>query len=159
MDSILTGFLHPLLGDQFEQSASRKVAGLTLCRLWTGSLGMRPMTNEFGFQTRHGRIDVGLFDTVARERVATTRDDDVRQHSYGVYWENGVQWHEHLRSVAGVRADQYRFRVDANLPENSGRQSDSLVSPKLSLIAGPWAKTETFVNWGGAFTATTPAAP
>ena len=150
--SNFTYFLdNPELGDQFEQRDRRKVFGLGLSRLWNGSLGARPMTNEFGLQVRQDRIDVGLFDTVARERAATTRDDRVDQQSVGVYWENGVQWHERLRSVAGLRADHFRFRVDADLPENSGRARDSLVSPKLSLIAGPWAKTETFLNWGRGF--------
>ena len=142
---------NPDLGDQFEQSDRRKSAGLVMSRLWSGSLGTRPMTNELGLQGRQDRIDVGLYDTVARERIATTRDDRVDQQSFGAYWENGIQWHERLRSVVGLRADHYRFRVDADLPENSGRERDSQVSPKLSLIAGPWAKTETFLNWGRGF--------
>ena len=141
----------PEQGDQFEQRDRRNVFGLTAGRLWHGSFGSRPMTNELGLQTRHDRIAVGLFDTVARERTATTRDDRVRQQSYGLYWENGIEWHERLRSVAGVRADRYRFDVAADLPGNSGKVQDSLVSPKLSLIAGPWTKTETFVNWGRGF--------
>ena len=141
----------PEQGDQFEQRDRRNVFGLTASRRWHGSLGSRSMSNEFGLQTRHDRIAVGLYDTAAREPLATTRDDRVRQESYGVYWENGIEWHERLRSVAGVRADRYRFAVDADLPENGGRAQDSLVSPKLSLIAGPWAKIETFLNWGRGF--------
>ena len=141
----------PEQGDQFEQRDRRAVYGLTASRIWHGSLGSRPMTNELGLETRRDRIAVGLYDTVARERTATTRDDRVRQQSDGLYWENGIEWHERLRSVAGVRADRYRFDVAADLPENSGREEDSLVSPKLSLIAGPWGKTETFVNWGRGF--------
>jgi hydrogenase/urease accessory protein HupE len=150
--SNFTYFLDPPdLGDQFEQQDRRNVVGLNLSRLWTGNFGSRPMTNEIGLQVRQDRIEVGLFDTTARRRTATTRDDDVRQTSYAVYGENSIQWQSWLRSVAGLRADYYRFRVDADRQENSGVAHSSLVSPKLSLIAGPWAKTETFLNWGRGF--------
>jgi outer membrane receptor protein involved in Fe transport len=56
-----------------------------------------------------------------------------------------------LRTVAGLRADFYRFDVDGNFPENFGNRSDSIVSPKLSFIFGPWARTEYFLNWGRGF--------
>jgi outer membrane receptor protein involved in Fe transport len=53
--------------------------------------------------------------------------------------------------VAGVRWDRYTFDVASNVALNSGRTSDAIASPKLSLIFGPWAKTEYFVNWGAGF--------
>ncbi|MGE0799975.1 MAG: TonB-dependent receptor [Lautropia sp.] len=150
--SNFTYFLdNPDDGDQFEQQDRRRVYGLKLGRTWNGTLGGRPMSNELGVQGRLDRIDVGLFDTTARVRTATTRDDRVRQRSLGVYGENTIQWSDRLRSVAGLRADRYDFRVAADLAENTGRSSDSLLSPKLSLVAGPWASTEAFLNWGRGF--------
>ena len=150
--SNFTYFLdRPDTGDQFEQQDRREVYGLKLGRSWNGTLGGRPMTNELGVQARLDHIDVGLFDTQARVRTGTTRDDRVRQRSVGLYGENTIQWHDRLRTVAGVRADRHDFRVAADLAENSGRSSDTLASPKLSLIAGPWARTETFLNWGRGF--------
>ena len=50
-----------------------------------------------------------------------------------------------------MRVDSYRFRVNSDLAANSGKASDSITSPKLSVILGPWAKTEYFVNWGKGF--------
>jgi hypothetical protein len=41
--------------------------------------------------------------------------------------------------------------VRAVIAENSGHRRVGLGSPKLSLIFGPWAKTEFFVNYGHGF--------
>jgi outer membrane receptor protein involved in Fe transport len=47
-----------------------------------------------------------------------------------------------------VRADRFDVDVASSIPENTGNAHATLVSPKLSLIFGPWRKTETFVNYG-----------
>jgi outer membrane receptor protein involved in Fe transport len=41
--------------------------------------------------------------------------------------------------------------VTSDIPENSGTVDDGIVSPKLSMIFGPWASTEYFVNAGYGF--------
>jgi outer membrane receptor protein involved in Fe transport len=142
---------NPNTGDQFLQRDSRSVYGGSLKHLWAGKWAGRDVHTEFGLQMRHDRIKVGLFDSVAREVTATTRDDRVRQTSVGVFGESGISWTPWLRTIAGVRADQYRWDVRSNLDENSGRSSDTLVSPKFSTVFGPWAKTEYFLNWGRGF--------
>jgi outer membrane receptor protein involved in Fe transport len=105
-----------------------------------------------GLQLRHDRLaPVGLYRTVARTRTATTQESAVRQTSLGLYAENSTQWTPWLRSVAGVRADRFEFRVRSSIAANSGERSASIASPKLSLILGPWAKTEFFLNAGSGF--------
>ena len=124
--------------------------------LWHGhepdleSEGRWPHTiNTIGLQARHDRLDpVGLYATVARQRSSTTQESQVRATSVGAYIENSTQWLPWLRSVAGLRGDRFDFKVDSSIPENSGRTKASLGSPKLSLIFGPWAETEYFVNYG-----------
>ncbi len=56
-----------------------------------------------------------------------------------------------MRSVAGLRGDRFDFKVASSIPENSGKPNGSIVSPKLSLVFGPWSKTEYFVNYGQGF--------
>jgi outer membrane receptor protein involved in Fe transport len=57
-----------------------------------------------------------------------------------------------LRGIVGLRADQARFEVESLAqPVNSGTAHDHLVSPKLSLIFGPWNRTEFFFNAGRGF--------
>ena len=143
---------NPARGDQFEQAEHRKVFGLAASRSWNMTLGGRDSTTTVGLQVRHDRLDpVGLYGTAARERVATTQESTVRETSVGVYAENATQLMPWLRSVVGVRADRFDFKVDSSIAANSGSKSDSIVSPKLSLIFGPWAKTEYFVNVGTGF--------
>ena len=139
-------------GDQFEQAEQRKVFGVAASRNWNTSLDGCDGSNTLGIQVRHDRLDpVGLYGTVARQRVATTQESTVRETSIGVYAENATQWAPWLRGVVGLRADQFNFKVDSSITANSGSRSANIASPKLSLIFGPWAKTEYFFNYGYGF--------
>jgi outer membrane receptor for Fe3+-dicitrate len=53
--------------------------------------------------------------------------------------------------VAGLRGEAYDFAVDANLPDNSGKASDQMLTPKFSMIFGPWRKSEFYLNYGQGF--------
>ena len=139
-------------GDQFEQSERRRVSGLAASQSFNTSVLGREATNTIGLQLRHDRLDpVALYGTVARQRVATVQESRVRQTSVGVYAENALQWTPWLRSVAGLRADRFNFDVASSIAQNSGKKSATLASPKLSLVFGPWNKTEYFANYGFGF--------
>jgi len=103
-------------------------------------------------QARRDDIDpVGLYNTVGQQRRSTTREDKVMETSVGIYAEETLHVTDIFRTILGLRGDQYHFDVNSNIPQNSGNVDDSIVSPKLSLIFGPWAKTEYFLNWGYGF--------
>ena len=93
------------------------------------------------------KIDAASGDTLP----ATTRQDNIFQNSVGLYYENKVQWTEKFRTVAGARGDIYNFDVRSSRVENSGNRVDGAGSPKLSLIFGPWSKTEVYVQGGLGF--------
>jgi outer membrane receptor protein involved in Fe transport len=142
----------PADGDQFSQQDDRHVYGLGASRAFEHHLGSLPAQGEVGVQVRHDRARVGLFDTVARNVTGTTRHDRVRETMLSVYGQTSVDVEPRLRAVLGLRADNVRFDVDSlSQPANSGAASDSQLSPKLSVILGPWAKTEFFVNAGRGF--------
>ena len=152
-------------GDQFEQQDQREVAGLdahhTLFNQWWG----REVENTFGLQVRNDWINNGLYQT--EDRVRTTKTDsqndgstlpadtdvnDLTDTQVGIYYENKIQWAEKFRSVAALRGDLDYFDVTSlSNPTNSGTASTFLPSPKLSLIFGPWAKTEFYVQGGYSF--------
>ena len=148
-----------LLGDQFEQADRRWVAGLDARHTFFGQLAERDMENTFGLQVRNDWIRNGLYQTQARVRVdkaggailATTRQDDIVQTSAGLFWENKIQWAEKFRSVVGLRGDFINYDVSSTLTANSGTRADGIASPKLSLVFGPWAKTEVYVQGGLGF--------
>lgn len=139
----------PLDGDQFKQQDNRKVFGANASHAFTHNLAGLEASSELGLSLRHDRLQVGLFDTVARRITNTVREDRVQETSLGLYGQTALQLRPWLRSVLGLRVDQVRSTVDAlTLPANGGRSSATQVSPKLSLVAGPWAKTEFFFNAG-----------
>lgn len=141
-----------LAGDQFEQAEHRRVFGLSTSRSWNAELAGRETTTTIGLDLRHDRLEpVGLYSSVAHERIATVQQSTVRQTSIGVYAQSQIQWTPWLRSAAGVRVDRFDFRVASSIAANSGSRGAGIASPKLSLIFGPWAKTEFFVNHGHGF--------
>jgi hypothetical protein len=143
---------NPVDGDQFQQSERRDTAGFNVAQSWAADWAGLAVRNKLGLQARYDRLDpVGLYATAARVRTDTMRADRVREGSAGAYVENVVQWQPWLRSVAGLRYDAYAFRVDSSIAGDSGSKDAHLASPKLSLIFGPWRRTEFFVNAGRGF--------
>ena len=143
----------PATGDQFLQQDQRDVYGLAASHAVSHSLLGLPARSELGGQLRHDRIRVGLFDSSARQTLATTRDDAVRETLLGVYGQTTLELTPWLRSTLGLRADHLRTRVHAlSLAANSGARQATQWSPKLSLIATPFSgrfqKTELFFNAG-----------
>ncbi len=154
----------PNRGDQFEQMDRRWVGGLNASHTMFNQLAGREVENTFGLQARNDSIRNGLYQTQAQQRVdkldathgnfplaATTRQDDITQTSVGMYYENKLQWAEKLRTVAGVRGDIYNFDVTSTRAANSDTRAAAIASPKLSLIFGPWAKTEFYLQGGLGF--------
>ena len=142
----------PATGDQFEQSEQRDVFGGQAVKGWTHSLFGRDSVTEVGFQLRYDHIRAGLFNTQARSIFQTVSDNRIGQSEAGVYVQNTTSWTRWLRSVAGLRGDRINMNVNAlTIPQNTGSASASKLSPKLSLIFGPWAKTEFFINTGRGF--------
>ncbi len=150
--SNFTYFLNQVEGDQFEQFDDRTVLGTNLRYSMPLMLGSLPSELLAGIDVRHDDISpVGLYLTEGRQRYATIRQDEVRQTSYSVYVSDGIAWTPKFRTTIGLRADRFNFDVDSSLAENSGTASDSIVSPKLTMVFGPWATTELFVNLGEGF--------
>jgi outer membrane receptor protein involved in Fe transport len=150
-------------GDQFQQTDRRWVGGLQASHTLHGQWGGREVETTFGTQIRSDAIENGLYQTERRRRTdkintedgslvpATTREDDIHQTSAGVHLQNQVRWTPKLRTVAGVRADLYHFDVESLRPENSGDRTDAIASPKLGVVAGPWAGTEVYAQGGLGF--------
>jgi hypothetical protein len=151
--SNFTYFLNdPVNGDQFEQADDRNVYGWIGEWLHATQWFGRPTRNAIGFELRQDRIDpVGLYATRERGRLSTTREDRVVEGSAGLYGWSETRWSDTFRSLVGLRYDAYRFDVDSSVAENSGKASAGIWSPKLSLIFGPWQRTEYFVNAGYGF--------
>ncbi len=146
----------PVRGDQFEQFDARNVYGGALAyKLPLQLFGLR-LANEVGLQTRDDAIGrVGLYHTEARARLdAPVSQNQVNEWSQALYLQTSVQWSDWLRSVAGLRYDHYDFDVHSDPGASSGRSgrvAQGIAQPKLTLVAGPFEKTELFLNLGKGF--------
>ncbi len=142
----------PVNGDQFEQVDDRKIGGGQGTFRKTSQWGSISAENVIGLQVRSDDIgDVALHKTRARQRLSTVRGDVVDQLSGAIFGQSSIQWSSRIRTVVGLRADSYRFDVSSDNPLNSGKSDATLVSPKFSLIAGPFRNTEFYANYGYGF--------
>jgi len=142
----------PVNGDQFAQPDRRVTSGVDATHtlhLHRGEAMASDLT--FGARLQNDNIFNGLYNTRARERLSTTREDHVVETSGGLFIESATRWNEVVRTKAGLRADRYRFDVSSDLAANSGRASDTQVSPSFSLILAPFASTEFYLNYGHGF--------
>ena len=166
---------HYDVGDQFRQFDRRTLVGVNAQHnIQWDSFGL-PVETRFGFQGRYDDIRLGLQETFRRNIYDSIRNDYVGEGSIGLWTDTTVHWSPWLRTVAGVRFDYYAASVNSiqNLwdapkvansngdlaifcagPFNSGSKGASIVSPKASIILGPWQKTEMFFNYGEGFHST-----
>ena len=150
--SNFTYAIDPVNGDQFEQYDDRRVYGGRFEYVWPASLTSLPGSLRAGAELRHDDIEpVGLFLTTQAQRRETVRQDDVTQTSYSAYVSHDQRWNDWLRTELGARFDSFDFDVSSNLAANSGSASDSIASPKATVVLGPWHETEYFLNAGRGF--------
>lgn len=134
---------------QIEQGDKRITTGFDGRHRWTteGS----DVEHTVGVQVRNDHINVGLFNSDRRQRYATVRDDRADEASIAAYYQNSVGWTDWFRTIAGLRADAYRGSVSSDTPANSGKAGANQISPKISLVFGPWSRTEYYLNAGRGF--------
>ncbi len=150
--SNFTYFLdNPVDGDQFNQPDRRVTTALNADHSWQMPFLDFKSENKIGLQFQNDNIYNGLLNTKARQRLSVTRQDHIVVSSVGAYFQNITSWTEKFRTIAGVREDFYHNNVTSNLALNSGKSESTATSPKLSLIFGPWAKTEYYLNIGSGF--------
>ncbi|CAN5449501.1 TonB-dependent receptor [soil metagenome] len=138
--------------DQFEQLDRRTVMGLAASHSFAGKLAGKATQWTFGADLRRDRIgDVGLYNTVARTRLSSVRDDSVSIGALGLWGQADVAWTAKLRSVVGLRWDTRQLDVASSIAANSGRASAAIASPKASLIYSANDHLDLYGNWGRGF--------
>lgn len=144
-DQILQTERRVQTGGDFQHTRYNKVLGFE-------------MDNSIGLQLRHDDImGLGLYRTDQRQIVETVSDSDVGVTTVGAYIKNHTHWHEKVRTITGFRSDFINNDVrvrDSGSGSNSVNDANSdnrgqvMLSPKISLVVGPWYDTEYFINGG-----------
>jgi hypothetical protein len=157
---------NPLDGDQMLQKDDRVVYGFKGSKTWYAELFGLPMSNVIGVQARVDDIrQVGIFSTIDRQVTGTTQDASVVESAGALYAENSIRWTERLRTVLGLRQDQFDFDVKDKMlnadgscslgsdPQGcvTGNKRAGIFSPKLGVVLGPWAATTFFINAGAGY--------
>jgi TonB dependent receptor/TonB-dependent Receptor Plug Domain len=156
----------PVYGDQMLQHDNRVVYGFKGSKTWFASLFGAPSSTVVGIQGRFDDIpDVGIDATDQREYLYTKQNASVEEGSGAIYIENSTQWSRDVRTVLGLREDEFTFDVhdkmlNANgtcnidsdpLGCNTGTVRANIFSPKLGVMLGPWAKTTYFITVGDGY--------
>lgn len=141
----------PALGDQFEQLDNRHIFGGDVANTFMLSSASDD-TITAGFQWRYDDIDkVGLYPTVARQRVGVTREDSISSVSYSGYTQLNMYLTDKLNATLGGRYDYLDVDVDSVLSNNSGDESDGLFSLKGALKYQISDDAIAFLNYGQGF--------
>jgi outer membrane receptor protein involved in Fe transport len=139
------------IGDQFSQGDKRTILGFHGNHTFKGRLGVFDSETKVGIQGRFDDIDVSLTKTQQRVTYADIRRDKVREDSIGLYAENTTRLTEWLRTIVGVRQDQFWANVTSDTAANSGNADAAITSPKVGLVLGPFRNNEIFLNAGYGF--------
>jgi outer membrane receptor protein involved in Fe transport len=142
-------------GDGILQGDRRIIYGVDVGWRQSGDLFGLAASFTSGIQLRVDDIHARLAPQTKRAVLGTVVDSDIYQASYSPYLKldlRPVQW---LRLVGGVRGDVLTFDVRNRCPgcatQSAGRTASGVVTPKASMILGPWAHTEFFLNYGQGF--------
>jgi outer membrane cobalamin receptor len=135
----------PVHGDQFAQPDRRVTGGFNALHTWHAHRS-DTITSDLsvGLQAQNDNIFNGLLHTQARQTLATTRQDHIVETSGAAWLESATRWGESFRSIVGLRADHYKFKAGDSA-------SDTLLSPSLNLVFGPWKSSELYLNYGQGF--------
>lgn len=156
--SNFSGYTNGAQGDQILQTERRvQTGGQVEHTRYLKLLGFET-DNSVGLQFRNDQImGLGLYKTQARQILDTVSNSNVGVTTVGTYFKNTIHWHEKVHTTAGLRGDFINNAVQvldntSHNPlinaANSGNRGKAMVSPKLSLVLGPWYDTEFFFNIG-----------
>lgn len=110
-----------------EQVDDRSIYGAELSRHWHQQLAGVALEHVVGVQWRYDDIaEVGLYNTQARVRLSTVRQDRIEQGSAALFSQSGIQlsdaWYAHI----GLRYDYFAASVTSDTASNSGEESDGI---------------------------------
>jgi hypothetical protein len=144
---------NPVQGDQFEQQDHRWFVGGQVAKDWRWDAMGQQQRFTMGVQMRTDFINgLGLYNTTQRQRFNTVSLNDIIQDTWGMFMEAEIKPTQWMRIIPGLRGDVMHFDVTkSNIAGNSGSLVQGIISPKLNVVFGPWAKTEFYLNAGTGF--------
>jgi outer membrane receptor protein involved in Fe transport len=111
------------------------------------------LTLSTGVESRYDSVgNVGVEHTDLARFVEHISQHAIDEGSLALYTEANWTPIEHLRVIAGLRADTYDFEVKAKASDLAeGHESTAMVSPKVALAYELTRNLELYANWGRGF--------
>lgn len=141
----------PVHGDQHGQNDRRVTAGGEIRYDLDSRIVGLDAQSAFGVQTRYDRIYVDARHTEQRRPLETLFADRVEEWNLSAYALTTLHLSDLVRVNGGLRIDHFADTDDNLVGGLSGRQHQTLVQPKGSLVIGPWKSTELYVSAGQGF--------
>ncbi|HSP87106.1 MAG TPA: TonB-dependent receptor, partial [Ignavibacteriaceae bacterium] len=151
--SNFTFFLNdPINGDQIEQNDDRISFGYHGAYSFNNDLGSVKLKTTLGTSLRSDNMDVQLWNTKIRERLSPKVIADINQKNFGLYLQEELFISSLISLEIGLRGDYFIFNVDDLLNRNnSGKESQTILSPKANLVISPTNDVNFFINFGIGF--------
>jgi len=152
-----------VLSDQFNQFDSRTTYGAGLTHTVFGNLSFVQSQLAMGVDYRIDDVKpAGLYESIARQRLATRNEDNFEQRNLGVFVSQQVLPISWVKLTGGLRYDQFDVDLNGQFDEDedvttpnvlrSGSRKDTLLSPKFSANFTPFEhNTELFFSVGRGF--------
>jgi outer membrane receptor protein involved in Fe transport len=142
----------PARGDEIQQHDSRLQEGANVQYIQPYKFFGTPALLTVGGNYHDNQINVGLSRTARRDPFESLTGAHARVANVAAYAQNGLYFiHGHLRVEAGLRFDEFRFRVEDKLDAaRSGSQNAGRVQPKLGVSYNPSDSFPTtfYLNYG-----------
>lgn len=145
----------PVNGDQEAQTENRYITGAGVSYQLPAQIAGIPTEWLGGAEVRYDINDLSRLPTAGRAVLSPADDpldfhetDHVHLLDLSGYAQATARWTSWFRSVVGIRTDYIRG-IDSGT--NSGRASESLLQPKISLIFTPATTTEIYLSAGRGF--------
>lgn len=142
----------PINGDEFEQVDKRQIVGGEIARELQRNVAGKNVTYKMGAQWRHDNIDeLGLHKTRTRQRLSSTRVDQVDESSMSLFAQGEISLSADLRAHLGARYDYLAVDVTSDNPQNSGDATDDMTNLKAGLGYSINSQLEAYINLGQGF--------
>ncbi len=151
----------PEYGDMIEQNDHRSIYGINTSYTFYKPLGKMRSYTRVGGSYRGDRIDLSLWKSPDRIRMAPSTDHGVNEANMALWVEEDLVFSRMFKLQLGLRGDYFTFDVidhleypgvpDNGLPHASGYAGATILSPKLNLVFSPSQRTDIYLNGGTGF--------
>ena len=151
----------PVNGDMIEQNDHRTISGINTLYSFNKALGNIRSNTKIGGTYRGDNIDLSLWKSPDRSRLAVQTDHTVTEVNMAFWIEEDLVFSPKFKIQMGLRGDFFTFDVQDHLdypgfagnglPHASGYSQSTILSPNLNIVLSPFSNLDIYLNGGTGF--------